>query len=727
MKKHGFLKGAWCRKACLLVMLMVLMAAILITPASAATLQNEAYDTYTYWSAPGGQYPTSTAPMYEYKDTITAADLGLTSFSTPSDVFVDKNNRMYLTDKGNGRVVIINPDYTLNSVIQNIVYNGETLDMTGCSATFVTDNGDIYIADTENGRVIVLTAAKTVKAILTLPEDDVIPANFEYKPEKIAVDSNGYIYVLSNGSYYGAVLYKPDYTFSSFYGANTVTGSILDVFDRIIDMLFVSDEQKEAQDTTLPFCFTDIAIDEVDFVYTATAPSTKNSNDSGQLKKLSPGGTNVLKNKTTSTVESAESFDFGDGRGMKYAAGTQYMAWRISYICSMDVDSMGYMYGLCQTYGHIFVYDQECNRLSVFGGGLSNGTQKGTFMKPVNIQVNDNTNEVLVVDELANSITIFKETEYGALVKKAQQLTNNGDYVEAKEYWNEAIKFDRNLQLAYRGLARAALIEENYEEALEYAKLGFDQDTYSSAFGFVRNDYLTENFVWIFLLAIAVIVGIIVLFVYLKKKEKKLINNPKLAAMFSSVVHPFEGSKLIRYYDQGSAALATGVLVVYFIVSIINEMYTGFMYNMLDKGAYSAGFTVLRTVGIVLLWTVVNWGLTTLFQGKGTMKHVYIVTCYSLIPLIIQAVLNTMLSNVLTPEEALVMSAISVVCIALAAIMLCVGIMTVHEFGFFKFLIMTAVIILGMLICVFVIMMAFVLIQQLFTFMGTLANEVTYR
>lgn len=727
MKKHGFLKGAWCRKACLLVMLIMLMSAILITPASAASLQKEAYDTYTYWTAPGTQQPSYTAPMYEYETTITGGDLGITGFNAPSDVFVDKNNLIYLTDKQNGRVVIINPDYTLNSVIQNIQYNGETLDTIGINATFVDKNGDIYIADTNNGRVIVLNSAKQVKKMLLLPKDDVIPADFEYKPEKIAIDSNGYIYVLSNGSYYGAVLYKPDGSFSSFYGANTVTGSILDVFDRLIDMLFVTEDQEETKETELPFCFTDIAIDEVDFVYTATAPSEKNATDTGQIKKLSPGGTNVLKNKTSSTVESAEGFNFSDGRGMKYAAGTQYMAWRSGNLCSMDVDSMGYMYGLCQTYGHIFIYDQECNRLSVFGGGLSAGTQKGTFNKPVNIQINDNNNDVLVVDEVGNSVTIFKETEYGALVKKAQQLTNNGDYVEAKEYWQKALTCDRNLQLAYRGLARAALIEEDYETTLHYAKLGFDQDTYSAAYGFVRNDYLTENFVWIFLLAVAVIAGVIAVGVYCKKKEKKLITNPKVATMFSCVVHPFEGAKQVRYYNQGSARLATVVLVIYFIVSILSDIYTGFMYNMLDKGSYSAAFTVVRTVGLVLLWSAVNWGLTTLFQGKGTMKQVYMVTCYALIPLIIECILNTILSNVLTPEEALVMSAISVVCLALAAIMLCVGIMTVHEFGFFKFIVMTLVIILGMLICVFVIMMVFVLIQQLFTFVGTLINEVTYR
>ena len=59
--------------------------------------------------------------------------------------------------------------------------------------------------------------------------------------------------------------------------------------------------------------------------------------------------------------------------------------------------------------------------------------------------------------------------------------------------------------------------------------------------------------------------------------------------------------------------------------------------------------------------------------------------------------------------------------------MLCVGTMTVHEFGFFKFITMTIVIILGMLVCVFVIMMVFVLLQQLFNFAGTIYKEVSYR
>ena len=221
--------------------------------------------------------------------------------------------------------------------------------------------------------------------------------------------------------------------------------------------------------------------------------------------------------------------------------------------------------------------------------------------------------------------------------------------------------------------------------------------------------------------------GLIAFFIVVKKKEIKLIKNPKLANMFNCVVHPFEGAQQVKYYNKGSALFATIVLVVYFIATVCSEIYTGFMYNIMDKSNYSSGFSLIRTFGIVLLWTVVNWGLTTLFQGKGNMKQVYIVTCYALIPQIISAILTTVLSNVLVPEESLVITAISVVCLALTAIMLCVGIMTVHEFGFFKFIVMTIVIILGMLVCVFVIMMIFVLIQQLFTFIGTIYKEVSYR
>jgi hypothetical protein len=271
------------------------------------------------------------------------------------------------------------------------------------------------------------------------------------------------------------------------------------------------------------------------------------------------------------------------------------------------------------------------------------------------------------------------------------------------------------------------LLEKEYKVCLEYAKQGLDQATYASAYKFVRNDWLTQNFIWIFLLAIVLVGGIIAFLVYTNKHELKLIKNEKVATMFDCVVHPFQGSQQVRYYGKGSVKLATICMVLFFLSSVIYDMYYGFMYRAFDKTGYNILFPLAKNFGLVLLWSIANWGMSTLFEGKGKIKEVYIVTCYALIPIIANNLLLTGLSNFVIPEEALVISVVNVVCTALALIMLSVGIMTVHEYGFFKFLVMTLIVIIAMLIVVFVGLMMFVLIQQLTNFIGTLRNELIYR
>lgn len=726
MKKHSNGKSVLCRVAAFLLMLMMLTT-VFGGSVSAESFQKVPYDTYTFWNSPGAHWTVSSTPMYGVETTITAASLGISSFKEPNDIFTDSKGLIYIMDSGNGRVVIVNPDYTLHSVIDSLTFNEQPVTFEGAKGIFVTADQTIYIADTENARIIVTGLDKVVKNILLLPEADVIPENFSYRPNKIAVDTDGYVYILSEGSYYGAVLYKPDGSFNGFYGANSVEGSILGVFEKIYEKIFVSEIKKANEETELPYCFTDISVDDKNFIYTATGAISTSESNKGQLKKLSPGGTNVLKNKTSSKVTSAEGMDFSDGGKVKTPTAKGSFIWRVTDLCSMDVDKSGYMYGLCRTYGHIFIYDQDCNLLTVFGGGVSGGIQQGTFARACSIQVNDLTQDVLVVDPNNLNVTVYKETEYGKCVKTAQELTNAGNYTEAKEYWNKALTYDRNLQLAYRGLARAALVDEEYELCLEYAKLGFDQDTYGSAYKYVRNDYLTKNFVWIFLLAVVLVGGLIFFLVYSNKHEVKLIKNVKLATMLQSVVHPFQGAQQVRYYGNGSVALATVCMLLFFLSEVIYTMYYSFSFSVFDKGSYNVAFPFITSVGLVLLWTVANWGMSTLFEGKGTMKQVYIVTCYALIPTIISNVLLTALSHVFTPEEALLITAIGTVCTALTAIMLCIGNMTVHEFGFFKFIVMAIITVLAMLVVVFVILMIFVLVQQLTGFIDTLYKEVSYR
>lgn len=726
MKKHS-IKSALCRTAAFLLMFVLLAGVFSVNVFAEEPIQKSAYDTYTYWASPGTEFAVSATPAYEFDRKITGADLGITALKEPTDIYVDSKGLIYVMDSGNSRVVVINPDLTLNTVIEGLSKDGEVLDFAGSNGLFVRDNGNIYIADTEHARVIITNLKKQVVDILTLPEEELIPEDFNYRPCKIAVDSKGFTYILSDGSYYGALLYKPDGTFSGFFGSNSVKGSIMGIFKKIREKLFVSESKKLSAAKSLPYSFTDITLDDKDFVYTATGAVGIWVSNVGQLKKLSPGGTNVLKDKTSSTVKSAETTNFSDGKAVDYPSESGLFGRRVSDLCAMDVDKYGFMYGLCRNYGHIFIYDQECNQLSVFGGGVSAGTQGGTFSKPCSIHVDDTNQNVLILDNMNLSITVYKETEYGALLKKAQSLTNQGSYEEAKTLWEKVISKDRNCQMAYLGLARAALMDEDYETAAKYSKMGFDQNTYTSAYSHIRNDYLSRNFVWIFILLVVFMGALVFFLVYTNKHKLKLIKNEKLSTMFQCMTHPFQGAQQVRYYNKGSPLLATVLLILFVISSICYDIYSGFMYEMLDKSAYNALYTVLSNGGLVLLWVVVNWAMSTLFQGKGKMKHVYVTTCYALMPLILNNVLQIILTNVLTPEEGLLINAINTICVALALIMLCIGTMTIHEFGFFKFIGLTIVILLSMFVSIFVLLMVFVLIQQLITFIRTLYKEVAYR
>ena len=121
--KKSFAKSSLRLFVSLLLVLLTLVPVCGIT-ASAQSLNDPAYDNYIYWSAPGATRPTTATPMYELERTVTGATLGTGPISEPSDVYVDAAGLIYLVDAANGRVLVMNPDYTLKTEIKGLSYNG---------------------------------------------------------------------------------------------------------------------------------------------------------------------------------------------------------------------------------------------------------------------------------------------------------------------------------------------------------------------------------------------------------------------------------------------------------------------------------------------------------------------------------------------------------------------------------------------------------------------------
>ncbi len=690
------------------------------------------YESYTYWEdyGAGGKVAVYNKPVYSVGTPITAESLGLPLFEGLMDIVADEKDYLYILDT-NGDVVILNDKYELVKKIDAFVYHGESVTIEGAETTTVVNDGDtleitaatgifvkndtIYIADPKGERVIVSDLNGDVTYLLTRPVSHLIPSDFLYMPQKIAVDSKDYTYVSCDGSYYGALVYSPEMEFLGFYGANTVANSVLDVLSSLVTRLFQNDAKREASMLSLPYQFIDMVVGPDDFIYTATGKTGATSTSSGQVSVMNPGGKNIL-NK--------EGYNFSDTSFAPYNKINSS-----SNVVSIAVDDEGFFYIVDAAYGRAFMYDKECNLITVFGGALGANAgivqQNGITRVPRTIEVKGT--DVLVCDGFKNQIHVYELTEYGALLRDAQIMTLQDEFEGALDMWSEVIKQDQNCQLAYRGLAKAYYSLGENEQAAEYARLGADRDTYANAFLKIRTAWLEDYFVYIFIGVILLAVGLFVFLHFKKKRGWKIIKNERVSVMLDSVLHPIEAFRLVKEKGMGSVTLSAVLLLVFYILSAVQDMGKGFAFNFFNSAEYNSLYVLLSTVGLVLLWVVSNWLVSVLLGGIGRIKEIFIVTCYSLQPLILSSAISLALTHVLTPDEFVFVELLQTFFLLYAAFMLIMGIMKVHDFEFGRFLGTTALSIIAMLIIVFLVFLFIMLAQQVYSWLATLYIEIRYR
>ena len=653
--------------------------------------------------------------MFTASDVITATSLGIEKSMTGlTDVCFSDNGDIYILCGGDSRIIVLNPDYSFKKELK-LEYNGEALDFTVAGVIYA-DKSLIYIADTKNSRVLISnTDGKTVK-ILGRPDSEYIPEDFLYQPVSIALDEKGYAYILSLGSFYGALVYSPDGNFMGFYGANQVNASAMDTLKFIWNRITKNDAKKSASLKTMPYSFVDLAIDRDGYMVTCTG-KTKENITVGQIRKLSPNGQDILYRRNpdgSSSVSSSVNFMESE-RNRRY--GYQNMI-------SVTIDDEGFIYALDSEYGLIYVYDGETELLSTFGGGIKSGIQKGVFKNPVSIAT-DNGN-IIVADEGNSSITVFKLTDFGLLLMKAVTMNSAGDYLKAKQLWQNVLESDRGNQAAYRGLAMASLYEGNNIAAMEYAKKGLDYNAYDMALGAILKDFLADNFIWITILFLLLIALTIYVVMRLKKKRAVTVS-PKLQTVISVPLHPFRSFDDLKYKKYGSITYAVIITGLLYLAFTLGNTVSGFLYNRTNIKQYNMLFTLLQTIGLIFLWSVSNWLISSLFSGKGTLKEVFCATAYCLTPLIVFLFLRLGLSYILPLSAMNVLNEIQVLLVGYCGFLLVIAMMKIHEYDFFKFLATLLAVVFLMIMIVFVLFLFVTLFKQVIGFVSSFYEEISYR
>ena len=683
------------KKRILTILLSVILCAVAVLPVGAAEGTGKAY-TYNHKSA-----AVEIPDPYCVEQVLYGAAVG---FSAPAD-FVHKDNKTYILNSSGTPVTVL--DDKLN-VIGNISLSkdGKPYELGKGESIWIDNNGTMLFAD--SGKKIIVRTNSDGEVIAEYKGPDTAAAEgTDFLPYKVLTDYLGRIYVLSQGEYRGIIQMTENGEFMSYFGSKSITASASVLLD-MVWRRFMSEEQIANSARYLPTEYSNMTIDKNGFLFVSSGSS---SSVEEYIVKLNSNGSNVL-----------EGSKFGDFNLGKY--GTTYYKTSLNAI---TVDSDGFITVADKTWNRLMQYSSEGELLYIFGG---QGEQAGTFKE--NDRILSIGDKLLVADATNNTITVLKPTEFGKKLREGYILYEKGLFEESIKPFEEILDMAGNYEAAYVGIGKALQLKGDYKGAMEYFKKGYSKSDYSAAYGRYRSQMMRKYFPITMTAIIILAVAFTVFFRLWRKKHPKQKKAPldrrgKVAYLFYTLIHPFDGHSEMRYNNKGSALISSVLVFLWFMVEAIKFNYRGFIFNAKEPQDFSIFALLVTTVGIAAMFCLSNWLFSTFFEGKGSLKNVWIHFGYGLVPMLVTSFIDVILSNVLTLDESFFVSYISIAGIAYTVFLIFIGNGELHQYSFKKNIFSILASVVGVLIIMFVVFLLFNLYVQLRDFLISVAEEVFYR
>lgn len=641
---------------------------------------------YTYTYSINGKVEIS---QDAYLPSAIYLDLGL---SDPRDLYI-AGEEMYIADKGNKRVLVVN----LADESIRIIGEGILNQPTGVSAD---KDGRIYVADYGNEEAYRFDKDGSLEFVFKKPETPNFGKSEGYKPSKIAHADDGGVYIISEGTTAGVIHMNGTGDFLGFFASNEVS---VNIFEKLQDF-FLTAEQKKSFLKRTPPSFGNIFRGPDGLIYTINKGSNVN------IKKHSINGLNMFANKrfNFSLYDPADIYVTDDGR---------------IYVLQGD--------------GRISEFTNDGDLICIFGGNSNKTDRVGLFEVPTGIAVDD-SNNIYVLDGQKGTIQVFEPTPIQSDIHKALIDYNNGRYSESKKLFSEVLVYNSSSFLAHLYMGRLYMQETEYEMALKHFKISKVKSEYSTAYWEIRNIWLQEN-----LAAILMILIFAAVFIYTIKliDRRKGIFNPirrkkaeilKSRLMFDianlkyAMFHPIDNAYDVKVNTRGSVIAASIIYVLVFILLVFKQVGSGFIFSV-DIMRYSIAYTLAGYVVIIGLFIMSNYLVGSLHDGTGTVKSLYIGIAYSFSPALLIMTLIILISNFATMNEAFFIAAADTFVISWCAVNAVLTIMELHEYDFMPTVGNLLITLFLMIVIILAASMLYLFVKQIWDFVYELITEVLLR
>jgi hypothetical protein len=193
------------------------------------------------------------------------------------------------------------------------------------------------------------------------------------------------------------------------------------------------------------------------------------------------------------------------------------------------------------------------------------------------------------------------------------------------------------------------------------------------------------------------------------------------------IFHPFDGFWDLKHEKKGNLKAALIIVALVGITFILRRQLTGFVLNEVKLQELNIVVEISSVALPFFLWCVANWCLTTLMDGEGSFRDIVITSAFALAPFVLINIPLIIFSNVITLEEAAFYHFFDILALVWAGILLFLGTSVVHQYSMGKTFLTCICIIVGMGLIIFIALLFFSLLQQIFSFIYTIYKEIALR
>ena len=193
-----------------------------------------------------------------------------------------------------------------------------------------------------------------------------------------------------------------------------------------------------------------------------------------------------------------------------------------------------------------------------------------------------------------------------------------------------------------------------------------------------------------------------------------------------AMLHPIDNAYYIKVKEFGTCLSATIIYAALFIIFISNLVYRGFIFSI-DITNFSITTAFIYFVVALGLFIVGNYFISSINDGNGTLRTIYVSIAYCFSPTILFMPFVILFSNVATTNERFLIAFASSVIVVWCIVNIFLTLIEIHDYTFKQTVGNVLITFFFMGVCIIGASVGYLLFNQVKEFVMDIITEVMLR